>query len=163
MRMVSNTGPLIGLAKIDLLDILKNFSAEVLIPSAVHRELLGKVGVESFRIDRALSDFIHVTEVTLLRHSVKQALADLDEGERQAIGLASSLTGDVLLLLDDRAGRAAASELNIPTTGLIGVLLLAKEKRLIKKVGLHIDELRKQGYWVSDEVVQTAKELAGEN
>lgn len=162
MIIVSNTGPIIGLAKINLLDILKNFSAEVLIPPAVHRELLGKVGVESSRIDRALSDFIHVTEVAPLKPPVRRVLADLDEGERQAISLASSLSDKILLLLDDRAGRAAARELKIPTTGLIGILLLAKEKRLINKVGPQIDELRRQGYWVSDEVVQTAKELAGE-
>ncbi len=162
MKIVSNTGPLIGLAKINLLDILKNLSGDVLIPPAVHRELLGKVGAESSRIDRALSDFVHVTEVTPLKPPVKQALADLDEGERQAIGLASSLSDKILLLLDDRAGRAAARELKIPTTGLIGILLLAKEKGLIKKVGPQIDELRRQGYWVSDDVVQTAKELAGE-
>lgn len=33
------------------------------------------------------------------------ALADLGEGEKQAIGLASNLGEDVLLLVDDRVGR----------------------------------------------------------
>lgn len=47
MKIVSDTGPLIGLAKIDCLSILKNIATEVLIPPMVHRELLGKVGIES--------------------------------------------------------------------------------------------------------------------
>ena len=92
MKIVSNTGPLIGLAKIDRLSVLKDIASAVLIPSVVHRELLG----------------------------------------------------------------------NIPTTGLIGILLLAKEKGILENIGLLIDELRSQGYWISDEVADLAKELAGE-
>ena len=49
------------------------------------------------------------------------ALADLDEGEKQAIGLASNLGKDVLLLVDDRVGRRVAEKLNIATTGLVGL------------------------------------------
>ncbi len=59
MRIISNTSPLIGLAKINALFILKEIASEVLIPPAVHRELLGKIGIESERIDEALSDFIN--------------------------------------------------------------------------------------------------------
>ncbi len=43
MKVVSNTGPLIGLAKIGQLLLLKSMYTEVLIPPIVHRELLGKV------------------------------------------------------------------------------------------------------------------------
>ncbi len=38
MKIISNTGPLIGLAKIDCLSILKMIASEVLIPPMVHRE-----------------------------------------------------------------------------------------------------------------------------
>jgi predicted nucleic acid-binding protein len=37
----------------------------------------------------------------------------LGEGEKQAIGLAYQLDNDVILLLDDRAGRQVAARLNI--------------------------------------------------
>jgi len=62
-------------------------ASEVLIPPMVHRELLGKIGVESERIDRAFNDFIKVTDLKPLEPSTQEALGDLDEGERQAIGL----------------------------------------------------------------------------
>jgi predicted nucleic acid-binding protein len=78
MKIVSDTGPLIGLAKIDCLSILKNIATEVLIPPMVHRELLGKVGIESARIDNALNDFIHITDLKPLDLTTKEALADLD-------------------------------------------------------------------------------------
>lgn len=162
MKIVSNTGPLIGLAKIDRLSILKDIASEVIIPPMVHRELLGKTGIESERIDNALNVFINVVELKSLDSAIEDALADLDEGERQAIALASTFSKDIILQLDDRAGRLVAEKLNIPTTGLIGILLLAKEKGILENIGLLIDELRSQGYWISDEVADLAKDLAGE-
>ena len=86
----------------------------------------------------------------------------MGEGEKQAIGLASQLDNDVILLLDDRAGREVAARLNIFTTGLIGLLLVAKEKGLVESVGTLIKELRNNGYWLSDDIMKTASKLAGE-
>src|SRR4030067_691265 len=128
----------------------------------VHRELLGKTGIESERIDNALNGFINVVNLKPLDSAIENALADLDEGERQAIALASTFSKDILLLLDDRAGRVVSEKLNIPTTGSIGILLLAKEKGILENIALLIDELRSQGYWISDEVANLAKGLAGE-
>lgn len=162
MKIVSNTGPIIGLAKIDKLFLLKRIAEEVLIPPIVYRELLGKLGSESKRIDNALNEFLRVTDLKPLDSAIEITIAKLDEGERQAIGLASTFTGDVLLLLDDRAGREVAKKLNISTTGLIGILLLAKEKGMVANVKTLVDELREHGYWLSDKIVEVAKQLAGE-
>ena len=64
--------------------------------------------------------------------------------------------------MDDYAGRQAARSLQINVTGLVGLLLLAKEKGLVENVGSFIEELRKAGYWLSDEIVEIARKLAGE-
>lgn len=162
MKIVSDTGPIIGLAKIGKLDLLKVFSEEILIPSFVNKELFGKIGPESEHIERALNHFIHVTDVAALDSETEKIIADLDEGEKQAIGLASKMRGSVLLLLDDHAGRRAAAKLNIRTTGLVGVLLLAKEKGYVDKVGPLLIELRRNGYWLSDQVIEVTKRLADE-
>lgn len=122
MKIISNTGPIIGLAKIDQLFLLKKIASEVLIPPMVYREILGKVGIESERIDHALNEFLRVTDLNPLEPSIEMTISGLGDGERQAIGLASTVKGDVLLLLDDRAGREVAKQLNIPTTGLVGLL-----------------------------------------
>ena len=44
MTIVTNTGPLVILAKIDHLALLQQMFTEVVIPPAVHRELLAKSG-----------------------------------------------------------------------------------------------------------------------
>jgi predicted nucleic acid-binding protein len=162
MKIISDTGPIIGLAKIDLLFLLDQIASEVLIPPMVHRELMGKAGSETAQIDKALRDFLKVADLKPLTPAVEKAISALDEGEREVIGLASTTSGHVLTLMDDRAGREAAAKLNIPVSGLVGILLFAKEKGIVKKIGPLLLELRDKRYWLSDEVVQAAKILAGE-
>jgi len=82
MKIISNTGPIIILAKIGKLGLLKELASEVLIPLTVYRELFAKVGRESQAIDRALVDFIRVAEVTEINSEVEIAIAGLDEGEK---------------------------------------------------------------------------------
>jgi predicted nucleic acid-binding protein len=53
--VVSNTGPIVAPAKADYLSLLPIFYGEVLIPPAVHRELLAKIGPEAQRIDDGLN------------------------------------------------------------------------------------------------------------
>ncbi|NTU42857.1 MAG: DUF3368 domain-containing protein [Nitrospirales bacterium] len=65
-------------------------------------------------------------------------------------------------LFCDSAGRRAAGRLDIPVTGVVGILLLAKEKGLIHNVSEPIVEIRNNGYWLSQKVIEVAKQLAGE-
>jgi len=44
VKIVADTGPIIGLAKIGRIYKLKNLATEVLIPLIVHKELYGKIG-----------------------------------------------------------------------------------------------------------------------
>lgn len=64
--------------------------------------------------------------------------------------------------MDDRAGREAANKLGIPVTGLLGLLIRLKEKGLIKNIESSIEDLRKNGYWLSDDIVHLAIKLSGE-
>ena len=162
MKLLSNTGPIIGLAKIDKLSLLKELAEEVLIPPLVYRELLGKCGWESSRIDLAINSFIKVTELSEISNEIKQVISTLDGGEKQVISLGSVTSGQLILLLDDKAGRNAAKKLGLATTGLVGVLIFPKEKGLINEVSSLLEELRIQGYWLGDSLIRIAKNLAGE-
>ena len=62
--------------------------------------------------------------------AIDPALSYLDQGERSAILLAQS-EPDVLLLIDEAAGRLEASRRGIPNTGTLGVLRAAAIKRLV--------------------------------
>jgi predicted nucleic acid-binding protein len=72
MTIVTNTGPLIILAKIDQLDLLRQMFTSVAIPPAVHRELMAKSGIEVRRLDAALTQFI---EISVEPHPLKCGLS----------------------------------------------------------------------------------------
>lgn len=84
MRIVSNTGPIIGLAKIGMIGLLKDLAGEVMIPPFVHKELFGKTGSETPHIEKALGDFIKVAPASVLEPPEAVLLSELDEGEKQA-------------------------------------------------------------------------------
>lgn len=162
VKIISNTGPIIGLAKIRQLGLLKKLASKICIPPFVYRELFGRIGPETTEIEQALGEFIKVTPIRISDPTPEKVLVELDEGERQAILLARSFEEEVLLLMDDYAGRKAARKMHLVVTGIMGLLISAKEKRLIEKVTPLIEELRENGYWLSDEVVRISKRLANE-
>jgi hypothetical protein len=162
MNVISNTGPIIAFAKLNRLDILVSLFSTVLIPPTVHRELMGRIGEECGAIEKGIQTFIKITEVPDVPRDTAVDLMAIDEGERQVISLAISVGPDALLLLDDKAGRTAAKQLGVRITGTVGLLLLAKERRLIPSVTEYLEALRLYGYWLSDEIIAVAIYEAGE-
>ena len=162
MIVVVDTGPVIALDNLNRLDLLSLFEAPIVIPSHVRRELLSKPETETQNIERALANRIHVRDVPALDAVTKDAVARLDAGERQAVGLASALDEKTLLVMDDKAGRRVARQLDCSVTGVIGVLLRAKELGRVEAVAPLLLALREGGYWLSDAIIEHAKELAGE-
>ena len=69
-----------------------------------------------------------------------QNRAQLDPGESEAIALALEINAD-LLLIDERRGKTEANRLGIRITGLLGVLVDAKQRSLIPAVRSLMDDL----------------------
>lgn len=159
--IVSNTSPLIALAKVDALALLKSLFNEVHIPTAVHRELLAKTGPEAQRLNEALEDFLIVTICPSPTREAEAITQGIGEGAQQAIILAHSLSK--LLLIDERTGRQAARRLNLEITGVVGVLIQAKTLNLIAKVSSVLEQMRQNGYWLSDSLMALAVTLDGED
>jgi predicted nucleic acid-binding protein len=86
--VVSDTGPLIALAKVDQLILLERLFGKVIVPPAVERELLTKHGTESARLDDALLSFLDVVPLSVPSPEVETATLRLDLGEQQAVALA---------------------------------------------------------------------------
>lgn len=126
MKIVSNTSPIIFLAKIDRLDLLKHlFKQPVLVPQSVVEELGVGKRPETGSIDKYSQafKFVFVTG--------KLPGADfLGKGEQQAILLAKKQKAD-LLLIDDKQARIIAEALGINVRGTAGILFESLKKGLL--------------------------------
>lgn len=162
MILVADTGPLIGLAKIRQIRLLDALASDVFIPPAVRRELLSHRGPEVSLLEEAVDEWFQVEAPDEPPREVEDATSTLDVGERAAIVLADAVEHEAVLIMDDQAGRQVARQLDIPVTGLIGVLLRMKEIGEIVEVTPHLETVRERGYWLSDEIVARARRMAGE-
>lgn len=124
--VVSDTTPLNYLALTGCVEILPQLFAVVLIPPAVQREMLHP------NAPAALQSLARRPPAWLKLQAPTQSVivADLDDGEREAITLALEL-GHEALLLDEHDGRAEAARRGLATVGTIGLLLKAAELGLI--------------------------------
>lgn len=158
--IVSDTGPLIALAKLNCLDLLFCSFAEIHIPEAVLIEATS----DRHRLDaRLIDDFVkgNVTVHQLQNEEAYSVFRNiLDEGESQALALATRL--DCGVLIDETLGRKIAQQHKIPVIGIMGVLLQAKEKGEIAAIQPLIEEMLQNGYRLSDRVIQLILKRAGE-
>jgi len=158
--VVSNAGPLITLATISRLDLLRVLFGQIVIPQAVYDEVVvhGEGEPGSQEVDGAA--WITTAQVKD-RLAVDLLRETLDAGESEAIVLAQELNARYVLL-DDGLARRKARLIGLHMTGTLGILLMAKGARLIPAVGLVLDELRQTDFRVSDRVVLEVLTRAGE-
>lgn len=84
----------------------------------------------------------------------------LDRGEAEAIALAIDLKAD-WILLDEREGRKVAKSLGLKVTGILGILLRAKQLGQLQSLQSVLDGLvNKAGFRIAPELL--AKILAEE-
>jgi predicted nucleic acid-binding protein len=142
MATVSDTSPISNLAFIERLSLLKSQFQEVYIPEAVLAEL-GRMPNPEARslIEQALhSGWLRCRAVTNKRLAVALT-GDLDDGEAEAIVLATEIGAEVLLI-DEKEGRNFARQAGIPVRGVLGVLIRAKATGDIRSVKAEINALR---------------------
>jgi len=127
--IVADTTPLNYLVLIQAADILPSLYRRVLIPPAVKAEL---AHANTPAIVRAwISQPPLWLEVVNLKEPVDSALAHLDEGEREAIALASELQA-ALLLMDERDGVVTiARQRGLNVIGTLAALDLAAVRGLV--------------------------------
>ena len=140
MTVVSNASPLIGLARIGKLDLLRHLYSELVIPEAVWHEVVIEGAGQPGAAQVKASHWIKV-QVVADKRLVQVLRQELDAGEAEAIVLATETEAD-LLLMDERSGRETARHLGLRYAGLIGVLLEAKRRRLIPAIKPQLDSLR---------------------
>ena len=145
MIVVSNSSPLIALARIGRLNLLASFYERILIPAEVHHEVTvagrGLPGAEEVRKTHWIEV---VSQKTPPHPSMIQACQNLGAGERGAILLAKSLQAD-LVLLDDSKARRVARDAGLSVVGCLGILEAGARKGLVSDLRLVYIDLLRQG------------------
>lgn len=157
--VVANTTPIIALALISQLDLLRHLYGEVVIPPTVQVEVLagGTRGIGVAELQRA--NWIRVMPLQDPRRA--DLVSDLDRGEAEVIALAQEMNAD-LVIIDERLARRHAKRLRLPLTGTLGVLLKAKQRGLVPAVRPLIEQLVHGGVRLGDTLVDEVLRLAGE-
>lgn len=160
--IVSDTGPLIALAIVELLPKLDQIFEAVHVPAIVYEEAvidLIKPGAQIIK-NVASSSWFKVEKTAPLDEF--EALKDLlDPGEAAAIALAKQLK--TILLIDERKGRRVAGHYNILVTGTAAILIKAKQQKLISKVQPLLQKLIVHGYRFSSKLIHDILEYCDEN
>lgn len=158
MIIVSDTSVISGLILINKLSILHDIFDQIIIPPKVYAEL---IELENFGV--AVRSLIE-TDWIEVQHPIDLSPLspfDLDEGEKEAIALALEINAD-FLLIDETYGRQVARHLGLTITGLIGILIKAKNENVIRLVKPLLDALQANGFWISSSLYKHALRLAGE-
>lgn len=161
MIIVADTTPLSELSKIDKLELLQALFGTVIISQEVYQELTTGNHPAVSTVKSSL--WIKVCTVKD-RKKIQdlQLETGLDLGECSAIVLAEELDAGQLLI-DEKAGRKVALTRNLPILGLVGAIILAKDKQIIETVKEILDALINRGTRISPKLYNyaliTAKEI----
>ncbi|TAF08189.1 MAG: DUF3368 domain-containing protein [Nostocales cyanobacterium] len=162
MIIISDTSVITNLAAIGQLDLLQKLYNKIFIPQAVYQELTGIDITVPGSLEVQILTWFEVYQVK--NQGLVTTLLDkqLDIGECEAITLAIELNAE-LLLIDERRGRAEANRLGLRITGLLGVLVEAKQKGFILSVKPLIDNLINSAQFrVADDLYRKILNIVGE-
>lgn len=162
--VISDSSTLIHLSTIGRLVLLEQFFKRVTVPPAVWREVVEQAGgrAGAMEIEQAhRAGWIEVSapvDVALLRLLRR----DLDDGESEVIALAVEKRAS-LVLLDESDARRTAALYGLSKTGVIGLLIRAKQEGYIGSLKTELDKLLRQGgFWIGKRLYNLALNAVGE-
>ncbi|MGI8552534.1 MAG: DUF3368 domain-containing protein [Dehalococcoidia bacterium] len=161
MAAISSSSPLILFGKIGRLDLLRGVFGNILIPPAVQQEVLLAGAGRPGTAEIAAASWI-VLRRAAAAAPVDPEIARLEAGEAEVIALGLALEAEVPVLLDDDAARRLAEKRGLQRIGSAGVLVLAKNERLIFDVREDLDRLRAAGLYLGEAAYRAVLTLAGE-
>ena len=150
MIVVSDTSCISDLLLAGQPDLLQKIYTEIIIPPAVHNQIL-KLETNG----RDLSDF-KLRKWILIKQDFPGNISSLppkniDRGEAEVLDLAVYLKADRPLIVE-RKGSQLAKQLKIATIGWLGIFKIAKEKNLISTIKIILDQLIENIYWLSNQL-----------
>ncbi|MBI1900367.1 MAG: DUF3368 domain-containing protein [Planctomycetia bacterium] len=149
MIVVSNSSPLIGLAKAGRLRLLRALYREVLIPPKVFEDVVvqGRGRAGSRAVATAVREgWIRVVAVRDARQ-IPPRFRDTGEGEAIALCLEQQAE---FLIVDDRAARNECTRRTIPWVTAVGVIRDAKRRGRVRRAKPIFDRMIARGFGIAD-------------
>lgn len=147
--LISDTGPLLALAGIGQLPLLKSLFGSVIIPESVWLESQAKTDYAASAVEAAVSSgWLTVQSISV---SIRLP-ASLGEGERQAMQLALNIP-DSLLIMDDRLARREALRQGISFAGTARIVWLAEQQGLVADARTLLIAMADRGYFISPDLL----------
>ncbi len=148
-NIISDSSCLIALDNIGMISILKDLYEKIYITEEVYSEF-----------GQSIENWIEIKPVENKNYlRILNQLVDL--GEASTIALSLELT-DNLMILDDKKARTVANNLNLKFTGLLGVILKAKQQEIIPSVLEVLNKLKSVNFRISDAIENEVLRLADE-
>ena len=148
MIVVADTGPVNYLILSGQIDLARALYGTLLIPPAVHRELLHPRSPATVR--QWATTLPAWAEVRSPRDASR--FTELGPGEREAIALALETNAD-FLLIDETDGRRTAVQNGVPVKGTLGMLEEAANRNLVDLTEA-VGKLKATRIFLSEDIVQ---------
>jgi len=157
--VVADASPLIGLATVEALHLLRGLFGTVTITRLVKDEIAGQPNRPGAQeLDAAMREgWLRVAPAPV----ETWRFTGIDAGEASTIALAAKHDG-ALVLMDDALGRVQAAELGLQMLDVPGLLLAAKRARLVAAVRPLVSKLARRGFTISEEARHALLRDAGE-
>jgi predicted nucleic acid-binding protein len=157
--IIADSSPLIGLARIGQLELLRQIAKHVVVPRAVHAEVVAVKANAPGASEVAAQSWIEVREA---EPAVVAALLILvGRGEAEAIALAQR-EPTAILLMDDLRARKLADRLGLRRMGTVALLGQAKREGLIPKLKPALEALLANRIFIRQGLIDAALKEAGE-
>jgi uncharacterized protein len=159
--VVSNTSPISNLVIVGEIALLQRIYPQIIIPIGVYTELNRLPTLQP-----TITSLVNVGWLKIQSPNNIQLLytlnQTLDPGEAEAIALAVELSAS-RLLIDERLGRNVATNYGLKVTGILGILINAKQQGLIPVLRPIVDRLIQQaGFRVSQALYERTLLEVGE-
>lgn len=152
----ADSSPLIGLARIDRLDLLALLPGPIRVTHVVWQEVTG----QSDQPGRsALLEAERAGLIVVVQEGDPGDYPMLDRGEASVLSAARATSGAVIV--DDRKARRileTAPELrdSVPYLATVALILLAKRRQVIERVRPMLDALRQESFRISPGLYEAA-------
>ncbi len=147
-KVYVDTSSLIILNKINALDLLNKIYSNVIITNYIQLEL-----------NEAIPSWISVE----LTYNIDQSfLKNFNLGLGETSIIINAIKNNGFLIIDDLKARKIATTLRLSFTGSIGILIIAKELKLIDSVKYYLENIQETNFRLSDALINKVLEITNE-